>query len=283
MTYFAVAGLQINLQPSNNLDLLVAKTRTALARFPWIQMVVCSELAICGTNPSSAIPMPGDLEKTLCALAKELGIWLVPGSLYEECEGKIFNTTPVIDPDGKVVCRYRKMYPFLPYEKNVAAGDTGTVFDVPGVGRFGLSICYDIWFPETSRALAWEGAEVLLHPTLTNTLDRDVECAMTRATAAQNQFFVIDVNGTGQQAFGRSMFVGPDGDVLHAAGQGEELIVMEIDISRARRSRERGLTGLGQPLKSFRDAGHRFPQYEPDARSEAFDALGPLDMPERNS
>lgn len=283
MSVFAIAGLQLDLQPSNNLDLVVKKTRSALARFPWIQMVVCSELAICGSAPSNAVPLPGDLEKTLCALAKDLGIWLVPGSLYEECDGQVFNTTPVIDPDGNVVCRYRKMYPFLPYEKGVAAGDRGALFDVPGVGRFGVSICYDMWFPETSRALVWEGADVILHPTLVNTLDRDVECAMTRATAAQNQVFIIDVNGAGQQANGRSMFVGPDGDVLHAAGQREELIVMEIDIARVRRSRERGLMGLGQPLKSFRDAGHLFPQYEPDARSDALDALGPLVTPDRNN
>ena len=72
------------------------------------------------------------------------------------------------------------------------------VFDVPDVGRFGLSICYDMWFPETTRQLTSQGVEVLLHPVLTGTTDRDAELAIARATAAQFQCYVIDVNGLGR-------------------------------------------------------------------------------------
>lgn len=59
----------------------------------------------------------------------------------------------MIDPDGEIVASYRKMFPFRPYEAGVEAGGEFRVFDVPGIGRFGLSIRYDIWFPETSRQL----------------------------------------------------------------------------------------------------------------------------------
>ena len=173
------------------------------------------------------------------------------------------------------------MYPFYPYEQGVEAGKEICVFDIPDVGRFGVSICYDMWFPETIRAMALKGAEVIIHPTLTNTRDRDVECAMVRANAAQNQCYMIDVNGAGQLAYGNSLFAGPEGEIIHAAGTSEEIMVVEIDLNLVRRTRERGLMGLGQPLKSYRDAGHKFEHEETDYKSEVLKNLGPLVVPTR--
>ena len=206
----------------------------------------------------------------------------MPGSLYERTADGVYNTAPVIDPRGNVVARYRKMFPFLPYEKGVRAGSEFTVFDVPGVGRFGVSICYDMWFPETTRTLAWLGAEAVIHPTLTNTIDRDVELSIVRASAAVNQCYFIDINCAGRLGFGRSTVVGPDGDVIHQAGTGHEIIPVELDFARVRRSRRLGLLGLGQMLKSFRDSTAQFPPYiEGHASSAALRDLGPLQMPER--
>lgn len=281
MTHFAIAGLQLNLAPSSNLDLVVKKTRMTLARFPWVQMVLVSELAICGASPTSAEPRESKTEKTLCALAKELGIWFVPGSLFETSDGKVYNTSPVINPDGEVVARYRKMYPFYPYEKGVEAGNDICVFDVPNVGKFGLSICYDLWFPEHSRALVTEGAEVILHPTLTNTQDRDIECSIVRATSAQQQCYVIDVNGAGEMAWGNSQLTGPEGDIIHKAGTTEEVMLVEVDMARVRRTRARGIMGLGQPLKSFRDAAHAYPQEGMANRGVYLDKMGALEVPTR--
>ena len=135
-------------------------------------------------------------------------------------DGRIYNTSAVIDPDGQIVTKYRKMFPFRPYEIEVEAGTEFCMFDVPNVGRFGLSICYDIWFPETTRQLTSAGVEVLLHPVLTGTTDRDAELAIARATAAQFQCYVIDVNGLGAGGVGRSLIVDPSATVLHqSAGQ----------------------------------------------------------------
>ncbi|WP_417450636.1 carbon-nitrogen hydrolase family protein [Kordiimonas sp.] len=283
MKPFAIAGLQLALPHSGNLDLVIKKIRQTTLRYPWVQMIVLSELAICGATTRSAESLPSGTEDTLAKLAADLGVWIVNGSLYEKHKGAVYNTTSVISDAGKVVARYRKMYPFLPYEQGVAAGDEVCVFDVPDAGRFGVSICYDMWFPETSRALATLGAEVILHPTLTNSIDRDVECAMVRATAAQQQCYVIDINGAGEQANGRSVIAGPDGEVLHQAGEVEEIIPVEIDLERVRRSRERGLMGLGQPLKSFRDAGHSFPQENRSSQSTYLNSLGVLEIPKRGS
>ena len=228
--------------------------------------------------------MPERLWAAAVALAHKHGIWLVPGSIYELRDGDIYNTTLVINREGIVVGRYSKMFPFLPYERGVEAGSEFLVFDVPDVGRFGISICYDIWFPETTRTLAWMGAEVILHPSLTNTLDRDVELAMVRACAAQNQCYVIDVNTTGDPlGMGRSLFAGPDGEILHQAGTGVEIMPLELDLGRVRRCRERGLKGLGQPLKSFRDGPASYPVYSHGpAHSPYLAKLGALELPHGN-
>jgi predicted amidohydrolase len=83
------------------------------------------------------------------------------------------------------------------------------VFDVPGAGRIGISICYDMWFPETTRTLAAMGAEVILHPTMTDTIDREVELAIARSAAATNQLYFFDINGVGDGGTGRSIVVDP--------------------------------------------------------------------------
>ena len=189
-------------------------------------------------------------------MAAKHKIWMVNGSLIEMLNGAKYNTLSVIDPTGKVIGRYRKMFPFLPYEAGITSGSSFFVFDIPDVGRFGVSICYDMWFPETSRVLASMGAEVILHPTLTTTIDRDVELSIARTTAAINQCFMVDINGAGDGGNGRSIICEPAGDILHQFGSTEELVPMEIDLDCARRYRELGLRGLGQPLKSFRST-HR--------------------------
>jgi predicted amidohydrolase len=283
MTPFAIAGLQMPVSAlQENLTAMGQQLDLLMARYPWVQMVVFSELAAFGPLPKHAQPLPGPAEATFQAMAARHGIWLLPGSLFEKKEGRIFNTAPVIDPRGQVIARYRKMFPFRPYESATTPGNEFVVFDVPDIGRFGVSICYDMWFPETTRTLAAMGAEVVLHPTLTDTLDRDVELAMCRAAAAQNQCYWIDVNGLGAGGVGRSVFVGPSGDVLHQAGAAEEVIPLEIDIDRVRRERAVGLRGLGQPLKSFRDREVDFPVYDRKSFDAGFlDSLGPLTLPQR--
>lgn len=255
---------------------------TLVKDFPWVEMVVLSELALTGHRLANSRTR-GEMEPVLGNIARRHGIWFIPGSFHEKVDDRIYNTTPIIDPRGHTVAYYRKMFPFYPYETGVAPGTTPVVFDVPDVGRFGVSICYDMWFPETSRQLIAMGAEVIIHPTLTGTIDRDVELAIVRATAAQNQCFIIDVNGVDAGGVGRSIFVGPAGDVLHQAGSAPEEIPIEIDLDRVRRSREVGLRGLGQPLKSFRDRAFDFPIYQTGARSPHLDGLGRLAMPTRGT
>jgi predicted amidohydrolase len=282
MTPFAIAGIQMPISAGEeNVSAMGRHLDLLMARYPWVQMAVFSELAAFGPLPQFAQALPGPAEASFQAMAARHGIWLLPGSLYEKKGGRIYNTAPVIDPRGAVIARYRKLFPFRPYEEATTPGAEFVVFDVPDVGRFGVSICYDMWFPETTRTLAAMGAEVILHPTLTDTLDRDIELAICRASAAQNQCYWIDVNGLGAGGVGHSLVVGPSGDVLHQAGAGEEVIPLEIDLDRVRRERDRGLRGLGQPLKSFRDSRVEFGVYGSAFDRGYLDGLGPLALPRR--
>ena len=277
---FGIAALQLNLAEADNLELLLERIQKTKLRFPWVKMIVLSELALRGVGVQHARELPSPEEQALCRSARELGIWLVPGSMYEKCGSAVFNTTPVINPDGEIVGRYRKIYPFLPYEKGVTAGDQFLVFDIPEVGRFGVSICYDIWFPETTRALTWLGAEVIIHPTKTDTIDRQDELSIVRASAVTNQCYIVDVNSAGAQGVGRSIIVGPEGETLHEASVEEEVIAFEVDLEKVAQVRERGMKGLGQVLKSFRDTRVQYPQYETGAISPAYSELGPLKVPD---
>lgn len=280
MRPIGIAGLQLQLAKGDNCDRIAAEVAAVKARLPWIDMVVLGELSLFGAAVSNAQPLPGEAEARMCEAARAAGVWLVPGSLFEADGGRVYNTAPVIDPTGQVVARYRKIYPFLPYEQGVTAGDEFVVFDIPGAGRFGLSICYDMWFPETTRTLTWMGAEVIIHPGMTNTIDREAELAIARASAVTNQVFFVDINTAGSLGVGLSGVFGPGGEVIHQAGAGHEVIAVELDLDQVTRVRERGWHGLGQPLKSLRDNPIEFPPYrEGFAASPAFAGLGPLEKP----
>ncbi len=285
MTPFAIAGIQMRISASQvNIPAMAHRLDILMARFPWVQMVVFSELAAFGPLPGHAQVLPGPAEDALREMAAKHRVWLVPGSMFEAAGDLVYNTASVIDPNGHVVGRYRKMFPFQPYENHVEPGGEFLVFDVPDVGRFGVSICYDMWFPETSRTLASMGAEVILHPTMTDTIDRDVELSIARATAVTNQCYFFDINGVGDGGVGSSIIVGPAGYIIHQAGGGEEMIPVEINLDRVRREREVGIRSLGQPLKSFRDRPVDFPVYVRTPESEAYlQSLGPLTKPHRGS
>jgi predicted amidohydrolase len=287
MTPFAIAGVQMYvnaLQP--NVDGMLHRLDVLMARFPWTQMVMFSELSPFGPLDKYALPHENETIDKFCEAARRYKVWLIPGSMFltSPVDGRIYNTALVINPDGEVIRRYAKMFPFLPYEAGIAAGTEFCVFDVPDVGRFGLSICYDMWFPETTRELTSQGVEVLLHPVLTGTTDRDAELAIARATAAQFQCYVFDVNGLGAGGVGKSLVVDPTSLVLHQSAGQEDMFPIEVDLSMVRRQRETGMKGLGQVLKSFRDRAVDFSVYERTSTTNDYlKTLGPLEIPKQGS
>jgi|TARA_B100001540_G_scaffold210331_1_gene185297 predicted amidohydrolase len=274
---FSIAGLQLNLASFDNRELLTTKIKSTLSRYPWVNMVVVSELAVGGTSRAKQFSLENNL-KHFSKLAMDNNIWLIPGSFYHHNEEGITNVAPVISNTGDVVSLCTKIYPFAPYEMGIDGGDETCIFEVPDVGTFGMHICYDLWFPETSRSLAMQGAQIIIHPSLTDTCDRNEEKIMARATAIQQQCYYFDVNAGGEQGCGQSIVVGPEGEVLTELGSNEEIALLEVDLESVNRTRLRGIKGLGQPLKSFRD----HPKYFEDSFNKRYlESLGKLELPKK--
>ena len=274
---FLIAGIQMPVPVTGqNIAAMAAQLEKAMALYPGVDMVVFSELAAHGPLHACASPDPQADEAIFQALAAKHRIWIIPGSVFVEREGKTFNHAVVINPAGEIVGRYDKMFPFMPFEAGVTGGSEFLIFDVPGVGRFGLSICYDIWFPETTRTLTSAGVEVLIHPVLTGTTDRQAELAIVQATAVMFSCYVFDVNGLDGGGVGRSLVVDPTGVVLHQCGQATEIFPINIDLGLVRQVRNEGANGLGQVLKSFRDKNVVLSTYADNGASAYLDSLGPL-------
>ncbi|HSG42107.1 MAG TPA: carbon-nitrogen hydrolase family protein [Anaerolineales bacterium] len=289
---FGIAGVQMSVEEWD-MDATFEKMSDIAWNIkkglPWVDMVVYHELVVPGlvqfkTPPDvnwvkkNSGPVPGPQTDRFCELARKTKQWLVPGSMWETDNGKLYNTSVVISPDGDVVAKYRKMFPWFPTEAGTEPGDQFCVFDIPNVGRFGLCICYDMWFPEVSRQLAWMGAEVIIQPTLTPTADRELELVMARANALFNQCFFVSINGVGEWGGGRSTMIDPDGRILHQMGTNQTVMTEMIDLDHTTRTREYGTLGLAQTLKQLRDAGHKFPIYGNNALAKggSVDQLGEL-------
>lgn len=205
MRLLSVAALQVSPvvgDPEATLARFERRVRALRRELPGLQLVVAPEhhlpaLGGLGDGTPSgddlAVPVPGPLTDRLAALARDTGLWLVPGSIVERSAAGIHNTAVVLSPDGEVAATYRKCFPWLPYER-IVPGRSFVTFDLPGVGRVGLAICHDGAFPEVFRQLAWMGAEVVLQPTLTSTSDRAAEVVLARANAIVNQLYLVNVN-----------------------------------------------------------------------------------------
>jgi formamidase len=223
--------------------------------FPKVQLVIAPELHLSAVDQlldetldhaeATAVTIPGPLTAALADLARETGLWICPGSVYERADGHIHNTAVVVAPDGTLAARYRKCFPWQPYEVTTA-GTEFVVFDMDGIGRVGLAICYDGSFPETFRQLAWLGAEVVLHPTLTPTRDRDLELVLARANAIFNQVYVVNVNAAGPHGLGQSLIVDPEGLVRQQAGGNEEILIDVLDLDAVTRVHTYGTFGLNR-------------------------------------
>jgi deaminated glutathione amidase len=282
MTQFAVAGIQMHLHHGNNIEAMRHRLDLTMHLYPWVQMVMFSELACFGPLLHHAQPLPGASEEAFQEMAASHRVWLVNGSMYERKDGAIYNTTTVAGPSGEIVGRYRKMFPFLPLEQGVTPGTEFLVFDVPDVGRFGVLNCYDLWIPETARQITSMGVEVILHPVMTHTIDRDVDLAIAHATSAMFQTYVFDINGLGAGGNGHSAVFDPSGRLLHRADAIEQIIPIEIDLEQVRRSRLNGLRGVGQVMKAFRDRAVEFPVYDQMSFDSSYlDSLGPLAQRQR--
>ena len=258
-----VAGLQIApvpLDPEATLARFEEQVRNAVALFDGLQLVVAPELHLMagpgllendgGHMEHAAVSVPGRLTERLGALARETGVWLIPGSIYERDGDSIYNTAVVLSPTGDLVASYRKCFPWQPYE-TTRPGRRVVCFDIDGVGRFGLAICHDGVFPEVWRQLAWYGAEAVFQVTLTPTTDREAEVVVARANAIVNQFHVVNINASAPAGIGRSVVIDPEGTLRYEAGSSEEVITTVLDLDATTLARTRGSFGLNRLLEQL--------------------------------
>ena len=251
-------------RPADDLDGFAADVRRRIRGLPATPLVVYPELHLCGpargADPfdpdrpqDSAEPLGGPRDRALGRLAADLGVWLAPGSVYERgTDGRIHNTAVVYSPEGERVAAYRKIFPWRPYE-TVEPGGEFVVFDMAGFGRVGLSICYDAWFPESTRHLAWMGAELVLNLVQTSGGDRAQELVLARANAIVNQVFMASVNCAAPVGTGRSVLVDPQGLVRsEAAGDSDTTLTDVIDLDEVANVRRIGTAALNRPWQQFR-------------------------------
>lgn len=203
---------------------------------------------------ATAEPVPGPTTEALSRAARQHGVVLVGGSVFEKAaDGRYFNTAPVFNPDGALVGSYRKTHipeDILYHEQHYfAPGDTGVrVFDT-AAGRIAPLICYDQWYPEAARLAALAGAELIVYPTAIGVIDEAVEANITGdwqgmwqaaqlGHAAANNVFVAAVNRVGKEGaitfWGGSFVAGPAGEVLAKGGGGEEVVAARCDLARVR-------------------------------------------------
>jgi formamidase len=280
LTIAAIQTAPIAYDVAASWDRFRAQVHAVRGTFPHVELVVVPELMLAAEAPllqardgwmeEVAESIPGATSDRVCALAKETGLWLVPGSLYERgADGNIYNTAIAVSPLGEIAATYRKVFPWQPYEKTTP-GSEFVVFDIPGVGRVGLAICYDGSFPETARQLAWLGAEVIIQPTLTTTRDREMELVCARANAWTNQLYVVNVNASDPAGVGASCIVDPEGTVRQHAATGEEVLIDCLDLDAVSRVRAYGTFGLNRPWDQIARYGRdvRLPMYGVEAHIE---------------
>jgi predicted amidohydrolase len=188
------------------------------------------------------------------ALARELGIWLLIGSLaIKVTDGKTANRSYLFSPDGRVEARYDKIHLFdvdLPSgesyreSRTVQPGAEAVVVSLPW-GRLGLTVCYDLRFPQLYRTLAKAGAEILTVPSaFTETTGKAHWHVLLRSRAIENACFVVapaqgGKHANGRKTYGHSLIVGPWGDILAEGGVDPGVVAAELDLAEIAVARSR--------------------------------------------
>ncbi|HRO64416.1 carbon-nitrogen hydrolase [Thermomonas sp.] len=273
-------------------NLAVIETRVAEAAQAGAKLVLLQELHngayFCQHEAVGefdlAEPIPGPSTERLAALAKQHGVVLVSSLFEKRAAGLYHNTAVVFDVDGRLAGKYRKMHiPDDPgfYEKfYFTPGDLGFTPIQTSVGKLGVLVCWDQWYPEAARLMALAGAELLLYPTAIGwdpddaqdekSRQRDAWVLSHRGHAVANGLPVLSCNRVGHEAsplgafgidfWGNSLVLGPQGEVLAEAGGDATLLLAEVDLARSEQVRriwpflrDRRIDAYGDLVKRYRD------------------------------
>ena len=255
MRKYKVGVLQINTQENIEDNLKKITQMVEEAAKNGANLVTLPENMNQITNNKEMIKeevIPGRTINLMSDLAKKHKIWIHCGSIKEHNpEGKPFNTTVVLNPEGEIAGKYRKLHlfdvelkdggSFKESDKN-SKGSKVVNIDTE-MGNMGLSICYDIRFPELYRLMTLNGAEVIFVPAnFTYPTGKAHWSILMRARAIENGTYVVATGQVGQKpnvvAYGHSMIVDPWGNILAEGQEGEEIIYGEIDLDNIPKIRE---------------------------------------------
>jgi predicted amidohydrolase len=206
------------------------------------ELVIFPELALTGCSLTSdeaknvAERIPGKITNQIIEACKKNKIYAIVTLI--ECEGdKFYNTAILVSPDG-IIGKYRKTHlPCLGVDRYLTAGDDFLLPVQTSLGRLGILICWDVFFPEASRFLALSNAQAIIIPT--NWLaSNDLTLEFYRIRAVENNLYVFWVNRVGEERgllfSGRSAIISPNGEILLRASPSEEqLLFMDIDLKNA--------------------------------------------------
>ena len=274
-TTLRAAAVQMTATPEKARNLEIADRLVRVAAADGATLVLLPEkwmvLGQGADLQAGAEPLDGPAVAWARETARELSIDLVAGSVSERVDGqdKLRNTSLHIGPDGEVRATYRKVHMFdvevdgtaYRESEHEQAGDEPVLSTSADGVELGLSICYDLRFPELYRVLAVRGARILLVPAaFTLATTREHWATLVRARAIENQCFVVAANQIGEHApglrsGGRSMIVDPWGVVLATAPDSETVITADLDLAAQDTVRERFPS-----LANRRPAAYRWPE-----------------------
>jgi nitrilase len=252
-----VAAVQMVSTPDVNENLATAARLVAEAAAGGATLVTLPEYwPIMGMKDSDKVahaeqPGRGPIQDFMAQAAREHGIWLVGGTLplVSSEDGKVLNTTLVYDPQGKPVARYDKIHLFGFTKGSESYNESATIvpgesvgsFEAP-FGRVGLSVCYDLRFPELYRAMG-ECALIVVPAAFTHTTGMAHWEVLLRARAIENQCYVLasaqgGTHKSGRRTFGHSMLIDPWGEVKAVLREGEGVVSGELDPAYLAKVRE---------------------------------------------
>lgn len=252
-----IAAVQMISTPHPAQNIVVAQRLVAEAAQQGAQLVLLPEYwAIMGMQDADKVAHAeaagsGPLQAVMADMARQHGIWLIGGTLpmIAPEPGKVMNTTLVFDPQGKCVSHYDKIHLFgfskgeesYDESRTIVHGDAVTTFAAP-FGQVGLSVCYDLRFPELYRAMG-ECALIVVPAAFTYTTGRAHWEILLRARAIENQCYVLaaaqgGVHPNGRRTWGHSMLIDPWGEIRAVLAEGEGVVVGEFDAQLLAQVRE---------------------------------------------
>ncbi|MEG1523531.1 MAG: nitrilase-related carbon-nitrogen hydrolase [Clostridia bacterium] len=267
---FAPIGAQTLEELNQNTDTVIDYLDLSVSAFPGVDLVVFPESCFQGFAPANfkdAIMMIDSTQiARVCKRCRDLSIWGVFDALLWADSHRCYeNTAFIVNDHGEIVHTYVKMNPWIPFE-NSRPGTECTVCNGPKGSRLGVIICADGDYPEIWREAAYRGANVILRPTHYMDPWNTAWDLTNRASAYFNQVYVVGVNCSGlaknesRSCFGRSMIVGPDGNIITEASNGcPGLIKADLYPGIIDRMREQSVHS--SPMFSFRHRGASCPDF----------------------